>query len=247
VGDRVVIAGLGLIGGSIGMALRQRGWHVAFVDPAVSIEDARRAGAADEKRESAAGEVVILATPVNIAIEQVRSAAGFMTSTCSVMEPLRAAAKSDFVAGHPFAGSEKSGLAAASAALFEGKPWFVDSEDARVKAIIEACGARQVVVDAKEHDEMVALTSHLPQIVSTALGSMLADVDPVYVGSGAKSLLRLAGSSYEVWKPVLEANEGNVRAAVRRLIKAIHSIDAEAFERAKNWQSGVRRAQPPPA
>src|SRR5258708_20365324 len=115
-----LIVGLGLIGGSAGMALRSRGWRVAYVDPHVDERDARAAAAADEQRETVAGDadVVVLATPVHVAVAllggELAAWPGVVTSVCSVLAPLRAAAGAvDFVAGHPLAGSERRGVRAA--------------------------------------------------------------------------------------------------------------------------------------
>ena len=234
--DSVCIAGLGLIGGSLGMALRRRGWRVSYVDPAVPLEDARAAGAADERRAAAAGPLIVLATPVDVAIEQLRALSGtgaLVTSVCSVMQPLRAPAGVEFVAGHPFAGSEKSGLAAADAGLFEGRPWFLARSEPRLERMAAAAGASPRVIDPAEHDRVLALTSHLPQALSTALGSLLAGVDPMLVGSGARSLLRLAGSSYEVWDPVLRLNRVNVERAIDELVATLRRLSADDFERAR--------------
>src|ERR1700741_28754 len=168
----VLIVGLGLIGGSAGMALRRRGWRVTYLDPHVSLEDATRANAADERvQRIGEADVVLLATPVDaaVALLQTLETNAVVTSTCSVMRALREAARGSFVAGHPMAGSQESGLTAARVDLFEGKPWFVDAENARVDALVRDCGAVPERVDASEHDAAVALTSHLPQILSTAL------------------------------------------------------------------------------
>lgn len=237
---QVTIVGLGLIGGSLGMALRRRGWRVAFLDPAVSLDAAHAAGAADEKIERLdPAAMVVLATPVDAAIDVLWHAhAGRMTSVCSVMQPLRAAARDvDFVAGHPFAGSERSGLDAASAEMFEGKIWFVDRDAPDVRAMVEATGARQAVVDAAAHDEAVALTSHLPQVLSTALASLLEQkqIDPQFFGTGLRTLLRLAGSSYEVWGPVLDANAENVQRALDELVESAEQLDERAFDRARKF------------
>src|SRR5215470_8545894 len=124
--DSALIVGLGLIGGSAGMALRARGWRVQYVDPHVD-EGAARA-AADGRGEVGEGhDVIVLATPVDVAVRLVPGLPGLVTSVCSVLRPLREAGIG--VAGHPLAGSEKRGLAAARADLFEGKKWFVDRED----------------------------------------------------------------------------------------------------------------------
>jgi prephenate dehydrogenase len=247
-----LIVGLGLIGGSAGMALRRRGWRVAYLDPHVSLEDARRAGAADERVEGIGdAEVIVLATPVDaaIALLQTLETNAVVTSTCSVMRPLRAAARGAFVAGHPMAGSQESGLAAARADLFEGKPWFVDAEDALVDEVVRDCGAVLERVDAEEHDAAVALTSHLPQVLSTALAAHLHGRDDLlrFAGSGLRTFLRLAGSDADVWAPVLAANRDQLAPhaeAIATLVRQIIEGDPrDAFEKARAvW----RALEPPP-
>lgn len=234
---RVTIAGLGLIGGSIGMALRRRGWRVAFVDPAVSFEEAHRCGAADEKHTSPDDQLIVVAAPADAALEILRGLAGseaVVTSVASVMSSLREAARDlRFVAGHPFAGSERQGLSAADPDLFAGKPWFVDRADDAVMRLIHDCGGEPAVIDADEHDRIMALTSHLPQVLATALASLLEGVDTRFIGSGARSMLRLAGSSYGVWRPILEQNEAHISAAAEELWRVIRRIDGEDFEKAR--------------
>ena len=233
----VVIAGLGLIGGSLGMALRRGGWRVSFVDPAVSLQQAVDAGAADEKRDHLDGDLVVIATPADSAVDILQSLEGataLVTSVCGTMGQLREAAGNlDFVAGHPFAGSEQSGLAAARPDLFAGRPWFVDRRNPRVMEMIGAAGAEAIVVDADEHDRIMALTSHLPQVVATALASMLDEIDPRFIGSGARSMLRLAGSSYEIWQPILEQNETNISTAAEELWAVMRRLGPEEFDRAR--------------
>src|SRR6266550_1623557 len=169
---RALIAGLGLIGGSIGMALRAHGWRVTFRDPNVSLDEARRSGAADDHDDGGV-DVFVLATGVDVAVDILgRVDAPVITSVCSVMQPLRdAAGAKNFVAGHPLAGSHEHGLAAARADLFEGKRWFIDRRNYEVEQLIRDCGAVGDVIDPREHDEAVALTSHLPQLLSTALAA----------------------------------------------------------------------------
>lgn len=229
------------------MALRARGWFVSFDDPHVSLADARARGAADEDGERAA-DVILLATPVDAALawlSQWSAAApggATVTSVCSVMAPLRALAHDDFVAGHPMAGSERQGLAAASATLFEGKNWFLDHRDELVEAVVRDCGANADFVDAEEHDRAVALVSHLPQVLSTALAAYLGEHESAlrFAGTGLETFLRLAGSDASVWRPVLDANAANVAPhakAVADLAQKIIGGDGEAFERARRvWQ-----------
>ena len=235
---RALIAGLGLIGGSIGMALRRRGWHVAFLDSDRGLEPGQ---AADERVESldAVSDVVILATPVDVAVTLLASShAPLITSVCSVMAPLRAIGDDRFVAGHPLAGSQEHGLAAARADLFTGATWFIDRDNAVVREVIAAGGANAEVVEAAEHDRAIALTSQLPQILSTALAAYLQErnVDLRFAGPGLRTFLRLAGSEASVWAPVIEANRENLRPHVEEIARLVRTIvegdPAEAFVKA---------------
>jgi prephenate dehydrogenase len=242
---RALIAGLGLIGGSIGMALRPRGWHVAYLDPNVDLDDARRAGAADERVESLSEkkDILIIATPVDVAIKILGTRdPGPGTSVCSVMQPFTAA---EFVAGHPLAGSHERGLAAARADLFRDQVWFLERHDDLVERIVRDCGARIEIVDPKAHDAAVALTSHLPQLLSTALAAHLDEqgIDPRFAGSGLRTFLRLAGSDASVWEPVFESNRENIAehaAAVEEIVRQILSGDSSAFERAQRLWSRLK-------
>lgn len=226
------------------MALRRRGWRVAYLDPHVSLDDARNRGAADERVEQTNdADVIVLATPVDVAANVLRTlqTTSVVTSTCSVMRVLRDVALGRFVAGHPMAGSHESGLAAAQADLFEGKPWFVDAENEGVDALVRDCGAVLERVTAEEHDAAVALSSHLPQVLSTALAAYLDEHPEVlrFAGTGLRAFLRLAGSEASIWTSVLEANREQLAPhadAVAKLARAIVDGTApDAFERAQRF------------
>lgn len=233
---RVVISGLGLIGGSIALALRSRGWDVAYIDPAVAIDEAVAAGAATERMDDfgrvSAEDIVVLATPVDVAMRTLQDLDGTnasVTSVCSVMAPLRDASPAiRFAAGHPFAGAETTGLGSARADLFTGRTWFLDSgaDASPFVRLIEACGATVTPIDARLHDELVALTSHLPQLISTALASVIVErnVPPELIGSGVRTLLRLAGSPQSVWQPVIETNGANIDSARELFEEALRRI-----------------------
>lgn len=220
------------------MALRRRGWRVLFYDhdPALDPRDA-----ADERATSlrAGVDVAIIATPVDAALALLPSIdAPVVTSVCSVMAPLRAAGGAVFVAGHPLAGSEERGIGAARADLFDGTTWFLDREDPVVAQVVEACGARVEIVDAEEHDRALALTSHLPQLLSTALAAYLErqNVDLRFAGSGLRTFLRLAASDAGVWTPILDANRAYVLPHVDGITQLAHEIadggDDDAFAQA---------------
>jgi prephenate dehydrogenase len=250
---RALIAGLGLIGGSIGIALRTRGWAVAFVDPEVTLEAARRANAAGEKVDALGdADLTVLATPVDVAIDllSTQQAAGSTTTSAgSVMEPLRRVGGKNFIAGHPLAGSHERGLAAAHGDLFRGCAWFVEREDPLVLRMIADCGARMEIVRPDEHDAAMALTSHLPQVLSTALAAYLEQhgVEERFVGSGLRTFLRLAGSDASVWMPVVNANRARIAPhadAVEKIVKEILAGDATAFGRAQRLWARLLSSAP---
>lgn len=231
-----LIAGLGLIGGSIGMALREDGWSVSYLDPHVEAQAAFLAGAAGQRVDRfLPADVVILATPAGVALSMKDAIedAGIVTTVCSVMAPFAGGA---IVAGHPLAGSQERGLAAARMDLFVGKPWFVDRHEPLVSKVIAACGASEEVVDPVEHDRAMALTSHLPQLLSTALASI---VDPEllrFAGPGLRTFLRLAGSDASVWRPVIDANLETLAARTAELENVLAQIlagDDTPFVRAR--------------
>ena len=228
------------------MALRKRGWYVSFSDPHVDPEQARSRGAADEKVDEAKGDVAVICTPVDVALH-LDVKARLTTTTCSVMKLFH---KPHWVAGHPFAGSEKNGIENARGDLFEGRPWFVERDDPAVREIVEATGAKQTVVDPAEHDRAVAFTSHLPQVISTAMASLIEQkrIDPMFIGTGLRTILRLAASSYEVWGSVLDANARNIGEAERELLRVMNAMTGEDFNRARRFMAkyvdGERPSRP---
>lgn len=254
---RAVIVGLGLIGGSIARAVSRRGWEVFFVDPDVTAEQAARSDERWIRLDSLESiprnsDVIVLATPVDVALKilrQIPEDSGFITTVCSVMAPLQRRAadrKLRFAASHPFAGSAEQGLSASRDDLFEGKIWFVDagSGDHRLHALVSATGAVAQPIDAEEHDRLVAATSHLPQVLSTALGSMLESENlgqPALRGSGLETFLRLAGSSGDVWRPVLESNRENIReqwSSFSKIVeRIIEGLDANDFTKAQRLRA----------
>jgi prephenate dehydrogenase len=229
---RIVVAGFGLIGGSLGMALERAGFSVGYLDPAVELSTARdrraasfRLGSPDELHSD---DLVAVATPVDVALDlvpRVAQTGALVTTLCSVMKPF--ASIENVVASHPFAGSEKSGFAAADENLFRDRTWFVDANATshEIDPIITAAGATIVRISAAEHDEALAYTSHLPQLISTALASLIEKRGlERFAGSGLKTILRLAGSDVSVWKPIFDANEEALERAVADLEKSIGDV-----------------------
>lgn len=144
----------------------------------------------------------------------------------------------DFVPTHPLAGAETAGLGGSRADLFVDRPWaFVASgdptADEHARAFITTMGAYPVELDAETHDRVVALTSHVPQLLSTVLAARLSfrgepEVTQLY-GPGLESMLRLARSPWPMWSGILRANAPAVAAELRELAAALTSA-AETME-----------------
>jgi prephenate dehydrogenase len=141
-----------------------------------------------------------------------------------------------FLGGHPMAGKEKRGAAEAEADLFAGRTYVLTPEEpaeletpaARVLVEwINRIGARLTVIDAADHDRIVSLTSHLPQLASTALAATVADSACEHLeiaGPGLADTTRLALSSYELWRDILATNAANIERALTAYIAKLEHV-----------------------
>lgn len=252
----VLVIGCGLIGASVGMALRQAGRDVALSDeaPATTGTAVRRgAGRPWDGEESAA--LVLVAVPPHLTasalIEVQRLAVGgTYTHVASVQSQVQREIEalspdaSVVLGGHPLAGRERSGPLAATADLFVGRPWAIcggadtaPSAYADVRALVRDVGADPVELTAEAHDAAVAVLSHLPQLVSSALAAALIPesgrgaIDPglQLAGPGVVDTTRLAASDPELWVQILELNAREL-APVSRAVGARLTAAAEALE-----------------
>ena len=256
-GRTLGIAGVGLIGASIGLAATAAGYDVVGWDPsAAHLAAARVRGAigAVAPGASALGdrvETLVIAAPVDATIALLRAyvaappRASLVIDVASVKAPIaRAGAElRAFVATHPIAGSERSGPEAADAVLFRDRTWTYDAGAdatpalaARARAFITSLGARPIAIACDEHDRVVALTSHLPQVLAVALGARLNDhLDDARVadlcGTGIASMLRLGGSSWRVWEAILSTN-------ARPIAQELRSFATLLFSLAENLDAG---------
>ena len=283
--NKVAIIGVGLIGGSFGLALKSRGFSgcVAGVGRSrQTLEQARARGAIDEAFEElepavAGAGLVFLAAPILAILdllERVRRAApenALVTDAGSTKAEIvdRAATLfSDaplFIGGHPLAGREKRGVEAADAGLFMGARWVLtplrrtqlETEPARdLLRWIERFGARPVILDAQLHDEIVAWTSHLPQMAATALASVVAenleDLEDLRLSAGGlRDTTRLAESSYPVWRDICFTNTKNLEEALSSLIQKLEHLRdnlrsralEEEFQRAHRLREDLRKIE----
>lgn len=261
--ERVGIVGCGLIGGSLALAAGSRGGASEVVvtdrDPGVRRRAAGRGvgTVVDGVREVARRcDLVIVAVPVPAIVSVAREAGKHMdmhavltdvgsTKAAVVRELTRTAGSGEFfqrrfVGGHPMSGSEREGLEAADATLFEAATYVLTPQpttdaDAlqRLGSFLRRLGARVLTVDAGEHDRLVAVVSHLPQLVSSALMRFAGDAAREdrglmnLAGGGFRDVTRVAGSNPELWLDILKENRGAV---------------AEAMESFDRVLEGVRRA-----
>jgi prephenate dehydrogenase len=244
------VAGVGLIGGSIALRAHAAGATVIGYDrDTAALQAATAAGAIDgtapDLAELAARcAIVAIALPVDVTAEVLATTPQLaqpelVFDVASVKVPIVAAARDlpHFVATHPLAGRELGGFAAADAALFENCVWAVaPARDAaaqsRLEAFVTALGARPLVLSADDHDRLVAISSHLPQLLSVALGAQLAATgasdERVYdlCGPGMRSMLRLAHSDAALWAPIAQANATAVAEALDTVAGALHATAA---------------------
>jgi prephenate dehydrogenase len=243
---RVAILGTGLIGASVGLALRAQGWEPVGWDPSpAALERATEreaAKAAGSPSEAVSGvDLVVLAGPLhaNLATLATLETEALVTDVTSVKEPLVGAARDGlrFVGGHPMAGREHAGPEAASAALFRGAPWVICDDGAstedvdRLATIVRSTGANPIVMSARRHDEVVASVSHLPHLLAVALVNVISENrDAADLVSGSfRDLTRVASTESSWWPEVLTSNAGAVTSAIDDLVRRLEDLRASVM------------------
>jgi prephenate dehydrogenase len=237
----VAVIGAGLLGTSVGLALRARDVEVVLSDvDAENLRTATGLGAGNPGSWQDARLVVVAVPPDHLGstIAAVLSgSSALVTDVGSVKSaPLAEVAGqvppdalTRYVGSHPMAGSERSGPLAASPLLFEGRPWAItphptssDEAVAAVTALVEACGATPFLFTPEEHDEAVARTSHLPHVVAALVAGALADAPRAHLalsGQGVRDVTRIAAGDPALWEQILISNI----EAVTRLLREVRA------------------------
>jgi len=272
-----VIVGVGLIGASVGMALRDRGWHVVGVDDdADRLADAVAAGAIDEPGSPGPCRLGVAATPVQTIPDAARAllAAGaqVVTDVGSVKAPIADAVDDPcFVPGHPMAGSEQVGLDGASADLFQGAVWVLtpgeevdDDAFCTVRDLVAGFGAQPIVIDARRHDRLVAVVSHVPHLAAATLMG-LADERAVehkallrLAAGGFRDMTRIAAGHPAIWPDICAENRVAITDVLDDLIDQLGRIRAvvadgdraallDHLARARQARMNLPTTAPPPA
>lgn len=233
------VLGTGLLGASVGLALRSQGWAVRGWDPdAGALEEALSRGAIEGRVDGpniSGADLVVMAAPPDAIVRslQTMETDTLVTDVGSVKVPIVAAAAHlpHFVGSHPMAGGETSGASLSSSSMFQGATWVLTSDDAetddlrRVEDLVTSFGANPVVMTAAEHDAAVARVSHLPHVLAAAL-MRLAEDDPATLGlagGGFRDLTRIAAADSSWWAEVLAANAEQVGASIEELQETLES------------------------
>ena len=250
----VAIIGTGLIGGSVGLALRARTSATNVIgydaDPAVAARARARGGidiAVGDLSDVATAGVVVVATPVDAVrptLEQLKDIVDptcIVTDVSSVKAGIVAAGEDrfggNFVGGHPMAGSETHGIEAAAADLLDDSWWILTPTDRTserayrvVSELVGSVGARVVAVEPKAHDELLARLSHVPQLVASAVVAAAAtdSAEPSLLqlaGNGFRDVTRIAASDPQLWTGIVAANSQGVLEALSALRAQLEDVE----------------------
>ncbi|MHB1446328.1 MAG: prephenate dehydrogenase/arogenate dehydrogenase family protein [Acidimicrobiales bacterium] len=245
---RALVIGTGLIGGSVGLAMRKRGWRVtgSDTDPARGAR-ALEVGAADDLlapggtpgREGY--DLTVVATPVDAVAPVARAALAFsrvVTDVAGVKASLvETVADARFVGGHPMAGSEQLGLEGADPDLFEGATWVLTptaqtdpAAFTRVRAMATSLGAHVVAVSPLDHDALVAVVSHVPHLTAAALMTLASAGAEEHASmlrlaaGGFRDMTRIAAGHPGIWPEICAANRDAILASLDGLIAKLDSV-----------------------
>jgi prephenate dehydrogenase len=251
---RVAVLGVGLIGGSIGLAARRRlGAHVVGYDfDADALARATALGAIEEAATDIGAAVrgadyAFVATPVGSAVSVARAALSAAAPECVVSDVgstkrhiAREVSDPRFLPGHPLAGAETAGVRGAREGLFDDAIWYLTPSDAgdapalaRVTALIEQLGASPVVIGAEAHDRLMASVSHLPHVLANVLVSQALRAAPAPVTGTPKALgenpsfrdaTRVAGANTAIWIDIYMSNADLLAEALDETIRELSGV-----------------------
>jgi len=275
---KITIIGCGLIGGSIALALRRRRpeWSVACLDVPARIPAIREAAVADEVGtiEDLAAHVpdsslVLIATPIQSVLETAARLrphlrpGSIVTDVASTKKRIMEEAQSlmppdvHFIGGHPMAGSEHAGVEAADPLLFSDRvyilcPYADTPPDALLQLmdLAEDLLALPITVDPGEHDRIMAIVSHLPQLISVALmhAAQAGDAEHAMLdklaGRGFLDMTRLAASEFAMWQGILKTNRDAIEESLDRFRRSLSQLQETIIDGsgALMWeQAGSRR------
>jgi len=249
----VAIVGTGLIGASFGLGLRNAGFDgsIVGVSSERALAEALASGAIERGAPLADAvadaDLIFLSQTIGRIMDTIRHLDPLLkpgalvtdagSTKCEIVDLARQSiTRAQFLGGHPMAGKEKRGASVAEADLFHGRTWaLTPDEPAELETSaarefigwLERMGARIVSLDCDSHDRIVALTSHLPQLASTALAATLSQKLKKGLdlsGSGLSDMTRLALSGYELWRDIVATNTEHIDRALALYIQELEHI-----------------------
>lgn len=223
----VLVIGAGLLGTSVALACRNAGLEVFLRD--ISTENLRTASGlgAGRVHEGQPVQLIVVAVPPDhlgdTIVDALRASDAVVTDVGSVKsQPLAQVTGlspqdlARYVGSHPMAGSERSGPLAASATLFEGRPWAIAVHEhadrdavALVSGLVQSCGGVALELSPQEHDQAVARTSHLPHLIASLVAARLVDAPQDHLalsGQGVRDVTRIAAGDPGLWQQIIRAN-----------------------------------------
>jgi prephenate dehydrogenase len=248
-----MIYGTGLIGGSVGLALRARGWWVSGVDAAAGVAArALELGALSEVGIDHQADLVVVATPVHVAGEIIegilaspeRNRSALITDVGGVKAPLVASIDHPyFVGGHPMAGSEQVGVDGATGELFVGATWVLTptavtdpAAYTQVRNVLVDLGANVVALDPTQHDALVAVVSHVPHLTAATLMDLAAGLGQEHAAllqlaaGGFRDMTRIAAGQPTIWLDICEENAGAIVETLDLLIDGLGAMRRRVAE-----------------
>lgn len=279
----VAIVGVGLIGASFGLALRKAGFggEIAGVSSPSAIAAGLACGAISKQvtlaQAAAHADLIYLAQPVDRILDTLEKLGPLAQVGCLITDAgstkaqiveraARTLPNATFLGGHPLAGKEQRGAGAADPDLFRNRPYVLTPTSEQTPAMQEfrewltRLGAHVLDTSPQEHDRTVALTSHLPQLLSTALSATLAQrenaISKGIFGPGLIDMTRLALSTPELWISILATNQLEVLLAIDELVSSLSSLRralaaddfdglSNAFNIAATFAASIRNPKPP--
>jgi prephenate dehydrogenase len=260
---RAVVVGTGLIGGSIGMRLRQVGWHVTGRDQVRErAERALELGALDAVGHDPDATITFVATPVNAIAGEARralgAAAGLVTDVGGVKASVvEAVSDPRFVGGHPMAGSEQEGVDGAAPELFEGATWVLTPTEgtdaaayAQVRQVVGTLGAEVVALPPDRHDQLVAVVSHVPHLAAATLMRLADERSEEHrallrlAAGGFRDMTRIASGHPGIWPDICSDNRVAIIGVLDELTAALqHMRDVVANDDRKELLTALEQAR----
>lgn len=249
---RAAVVGTGLIGGSIGLALRDQGWHVTGRDVvAAHAHSALELGALDQVGHDPFAEVTFVATPASAVSREARAALvgtrlgrapggrpAVVTDVAGVKGPVVAGVDHPlFVGGHPMAGSEQEGVEGADPNLFRGATWVLTPTPSTdplaytgLRSIISSLGAEVIAIPPQRHDVLVAMVSHVPHLTAATLMGLAAEGAEEHASllrlaaGGFRDMTRVAAGHPGIWPDICVENRDAIVATLDRLVRSLSHL-----------------------